>query len=367
MTTNPTRRIAITGGPSGGKTTALAQMTTWCIDHGFSPLVVPEAASTLIPAGLPVSSPTFQRAVMKHVRDTEELFMDASRGLPNPVLLCDRGLCDQRAYIDDGEFAGLGAVLFGMSPEQFHVHARDERYDGVIFLHSAAEGVEEFYTTDNNPARYESVEEARETNRRTLRAWTGAPHLSIIDNVRGQSFEQKVLRATQSLARILGIPEPLEIERKYLVDGFNPAMIPENATPVDIVQTYLVSKPGIMERVRARGQGDHWIFYHTIKEPRGPGISVEREHIITRDEYHDALVRRDVTVRQIHKTRYCFPYEGHYCELDVFSGNNDGLVMLEIEVPDREHLVTIPPFLGKSVREVTDDSNYSNYMLAKAA
>jgi hypothetical protein len=45
---------------------------------------------------------------------------------------------------------------------------RDRRYDSVIFLDSAAEGAEEFYTRSNNAARSEGLEAAKALNKKTL-------------------------------------------------------------------------------------------------------------------------------------------------------------------------------------------------------
>ena len=74
------------------------------------------------------------------------------------------------------------------------VSLRDRRYDRVCCLNSAANGAEEFYTLENNVARSEGIEVARMLDQKTLDAWTGHPHLSIIPNAKGESFEDKVNR-----------------------------------------------------------------------------------------------------------------------------------------------------------------------------
>jgi CYTH domain-containing protein len=117
--------------------------------------------------------------------------------------------------------------------------------------------------------------------------------------------------------------------------------------------------------VRARGGNGGWVYTHTIKTPYASGASIERERIITRFEYDDLLVRRDVTARPIYKDRWCFTYGEHYCELDVFHGHLAGDVVLEIEHDEGEDVVT-PPFLGP-MTDVTDDPTWSNYRKAKAA
>jgi len=158
----------------------------------------------------------------------------------------------------------------------------------------------------------------------------------------------------------------LEKERKFRIDGFDTALIPAEAVRTDVVQTYLLSKDGTAERVRARGDSnDVFVFTHTIKEPRSPGVSVEQERIISHLEYTSLLAQADIARQPIHKTRWCFSYKGQYCELDVFKGKHEGLVMLEIEYDGDPESVEPPPFLG-TVTDVTDNSKYSNYSLAKA-
>lgn len=354
-------KIVVTGGPCAGKTTLLAKLTTWCLEHGYEPLIVPEAATAYITGGIDPRSAAFQELVMRFVMTLEETFEIAAAGLQKPVIIYDRGLFDQKAYTGQGEFDRLCAKL-GVVPEE----ALQGRYAGVIFLDSAAKGAEAFYSNKSNPTRYESLEEARALNDRTHAAWMGVPHLITIENRKDQAFDEKMSHAVRAIARLLGEPEPLEAERKFLLGSFDPAMLPAHAAAVDIVQTYLVGDPGLSERVRARGQNGYWAYTHTIKEPRGPGISAERERRISRGEYEGLLIRRDTGRLPVYKTRHCFAHEGHYCELDVFLGHRSGLVVLEIETPAEDRRVSLPPYLS-IVREVTHDPSFASYMLSKAA
>ncbi len=357
-------RIVLTGGPCAGKTTALAKMSTWASNHGFTPLLVPEAATLLINGGLNPTHPAFQKLVLSHVLRVEEDFHHYAQSLQatgeKPLLICDRGLCDQRAYMDADAFATLCAG-YGIMPYK----SRDERYAGIIFLRSAAVGAPEFYSSVSNKTRYETLEEAAALDERTLHAWMGAPHLSIINNEIGVSFDTKIQAAVAALSRIIGIPEPLEIERKFLVVDFSVSQLPPHAVGSDIVQTYLVGPINEVERVRARGQDGQWVYTHTIKEFRGHGVAVERERIVSRAQYEDLLVRRDLQKHPIHKTRYCFVHDGQYCELDVFRGHLQDRVLLEIEVASLEQTVLLPPYLS-IVEEVTTQKGYANSALASA-
>lgn len=356
--------IAITGGPCAGKTTALAEISQWCQEHDFHPIIAPEAATNLINSGLNPLSDDFQSLILKDILHNEKLRLKAARSgrYRNPVLICDRGRMDGQAYVRspidfEESLRKAGLTITG---------ARDV-YDGVICLDSAADGAEEFYTTSNNPARREGVQDAIILNNRTKAAWHGTPHLIIIDNKVGEDFDRKMQRCIEALARILGVPVPIECERKFKLLEFDPSQLSDTTVEIQIVQTYLVStKPGVTERVRARGQHNHWFYFHTTKEPLGPGEVIEHDRLISKEEYESLLVRRDVDRKPIIKTRHCFAFQDQYCEVDEFAGHLRDLTMLEVELHSMEQPVTIPDFLGPYV-EVTDDPDYSNAALALVA
>ncbi len=357
--------IVLTGGPCAGKTSAQSEIRDWLLAREYKPIFVPEAATTLIAAGFDPTRPEFQVGVLRHVLHHEAVCQQLAQPLlaegHRPVIVADRGVCDQLAYMGRREFEQLLA-LHSLN----FVHARDERYDGVICLQSAANGAEQFYSKDSNSTRYESLEEARLLDGRTRDAWIGVPHLSVIENVPSESFMGKIGRSVAALARILGEPEPLEAERKFLIEGFSRASLPAHTVACDIVQTYLVSAPHQVERVRARGHDNYWVYTHTIKQFIAHGVAREQEKIITRAEYESYLVRRDFAKEVIQKTRFCFVYAGHYCELDVFrTGRRKGDVLLEIEVAQSQMEVDLPlpPFLHV-LCEVTHDRDFSNVVMA---
>lgn len=72
------------------------------------------------------------------------------------------------------------------------VDVRDNRYDQVVHLITAADGAEEFYNCEDNPYRTEDPELARERDRATAQAWVGHPYIDVIDN--STNFEAKLTR-----------------------------------------------------------------------------------------------------------------------------------------------------------------------------
>lgn len=86
----------------------------------------------------------------------------------NVVVLIDRGLLDGSAYVDQDTW---DSVLDEMNSNQ--VKLRDERYDGVLHMVTAADGAEEFYASLSNEARYESKDEAIEKDMKLRKAYMG--------------------------------------------------------------------------------------------------------------------------------------------------------------------------------------------------
>jgi adenylate cyclase len=63
----------------------------------------------------------------------------------------------------------------------------------------------------------------------------------------------------------------------------------------------------------------------------------------------------------IDKVRHLIPVGAHTWELDVFAGDNEGLVMAEVELAEPDEVFTLPAWAG---REVSDDPRYYNVNLA---
>ena len=143
-----------------------------------------------------------------------------------------------------------------------------------------------------------------------------------------------------------------EIERKFLLadDSWR------DGTPgVRIAQGYLSQDPDRTVRVRLAG-GKAWL---TIKG-RTEGITrAEFEYAIPADDARTLLEMCLPSV--IDKTRHEVFYGGHLWEIDIFHGDNEGLVIAEIELADESISPEIPPWIGK---EVSSDARYFNSCLA---
>jgi len=355
-------KIVITGGPCAGKSTAMSWIQNAFTQKGYKVLFVPETATELITGGVCPwtcgSNEEYQICQMTLQMEKERIFMQAAKTMPDEKILivCDRGELDNRAYMNEQEFA---SVLRRCGWNE--VQLRDS-YDAVFHLVTAAKGAESFYSHANNQARYESVEEAAALDDRLISAWTGHPHLRIIDNE--VDFEEKMRRLVAEIAAFLGEPLPYEIERKYLIKypDIQKLEAMDCCQRVEIIQTYLKSNPGEEVRIRQRGIGGSYIYFKATKRQVAPGKRIELETRLTESEYVRLLMDADTTRHAIRKTRYCLPYAGQYFEIDVYPFWDDQAIC-EIELRREDDEVVLPPFL-EVIREVTGDEMFANAILA---
>lgn len=356
-------KIVITGGPCAGKSTAMSWVQNAFTQMGYTVLFVPETATELITGGVAPWScehnVEYQKCQMKLQIEKEKVFEQAAHTMQSEkvLIVCDRGALDNKAYMSELEFCEV--VQFIHSNE---VELRDH-YDAVFHLVTAAKGAQEFYTTENNTARKETVEEAAALDDKLIYAWTGHPHFRVIDN--SMTFEEKMKKLIAEIASFLGEPEPYEIERKFLIEYPDIKWLESQPTcqRIEIIQTYLKSHEGDEVRVRQRGIDGHYIYFQTTKRKVSDVKRIEIERRLSQTEYLKLLMEADTTRRQIRKTRYCLTYENQYFEIDIYPFWKDKAIA-EIELSNENASIVFPKQI-KVIQEVTDDDSYKNASLAK--
>lgn len=146
----------------------------------------------------------------------------------------------------------------------------------------------------------------------------------------------------------------VEIERKFLVyrEKWNQLVKPYGMV---IRQGYMHREPSKTIRVRIKDKES----YITIKG-KLEGISrSEYEYQIPLNDGNEMLASFCDTV--IDKVRYCITYAGKLWEVDVFAGDNEGLIVAEIELDDEHEQFDVPDWIGV---EVTEDKRYYNSNLS---
>jgi adenylate cyclase len=144
-----------------------------------------------------------------------------------------------------------------------------------------------------------------------------------------------------------------EIERKFLVKG---EFRNEAVKAFRIIQGYLSSIPERTVRVRLKGDRGFITVKGSGNESGITRFEWEREIPFT--EAKELLKICEPGI--IDKTRYEVRHGGHLFEIDVFSGDNAGLVIAEVELATENEYFEMPAWLGK---EITGEQRYYNAAL----
>jgi adenylate cyclase len=141
----------------------------------------------------------------------------------------------------------------------------------------------------------------------------------------------------------------LEIERKYLIDLEKLGTL-KNANRIK--QGYITTNKDAVVRVRVKNDKG----YLTIK---GSNVGVSRLEfeyeipLVEANEMLDKLCQKPT----IDKDRYIIDLHNHIWEIDIFYGDNEGLVIAEVELKDENEHIKLPIWIKK---EVTGDIKYYN-------
>lgn len=148
---------------------------------------------------------------------------------------------------------------------------------------------------------------------------------------------------------------PLEIERKFLVNGDFHSFI---TSTTYIMQGYLSSVPERTVRIRIK---DDKAFITIKGKSNQSGESrYEWEKEIPVEEARELMSLCEPGI--IEKKRHIIPNSSLFFEVDEFIGDNSGLIIAEIELPTEDTLFEKPSWLGK---EVTGDIRFYNSYLSK--
>lgn len=325
------KKIVITGVAGGAVSSAAKRVRDAFCDVGYT---------VQSPSPIFFSREDSVEQMLRKITDRlyeEETLADEANNSPSEktLILCEGGVIDAKALIPDAAFALLLESL-GCG----EVYLRDG-YDAV------------FCVTDGDFEAEESI----------ISAWTGNPHLRIIDYSAGVLCgEEMLIRETMFFA---GEPEPLEIERKYLIEYPDISLLESipMCRKVEISQTYTKNAAGENVRLRRRGGGGSYIYIQTQKKSITPLKRIETERRLSEAEY-SAQMRLAKEGQSLTKDRYCLLYGNRYFEIDVYPFWDDRAIM-EIELLAEDEEVLFPDFIH-IIREVTEDRAYSNHALAKA-
>ena len=144
-----------------------------------------------------------------------------------------------------------------------------------------------------------------------------------------------------------------EIERKFLVS--DESWRADVVSRIVMRQNYLATRPAVRVRL-ADDQG-----YLTIKGKTRNFSRAEYEYPIPAADAEEMLDRL-CEGHEIRKTRHLVPFGGKMWEIDVFEGENAGLVVAEIELESEDEPFELPPWIGE---EATGRKEYYNSALSR--
>lgn len=367
----PVNRICLTGGPCGGKSTSLVQIKQNMEQLGFDVLLVPEAATLLMTGGVSPSNNklAFQIQVAKVQMALEDAFYLMAKQSSRPtIVVCDRGVMDGKAYLDD---QGFELVLDEL--KESVVSMRDRRYDAVLHLTTAAKGTA-FYSTENNQTRLETVEEAIEIDKKTMQAWLGATNHFVIDN--STDFTAKVRRVVDRICSIVNVPTTKARTRKFLLSSSvdiqaTQKFLKESNLAIaefSLEVIYLTTiEPNVSLRVRKRGQFGSYFYTHQAiftKADEKTGyyiITSVIERQISAREYVNFMKQADPDYAPVSKNLITLQWNGSLYELHIVL--NYPINIVEIKCETYEEKINFPPFF-RIEKEVTNDFKYDTMSFA---
>jgi CYTH domain-containing protein len=303
----------------------------------------------------------FQTYLMKMQMKMEDYFMELAVMSGEPaVVLCDRGVLDPYAYMSD-------ECWHSILDEQgwSMVILRDRRYDAVIHLVTAADGAEEYYTLENNQARYESAETAIKVDRRTQLAWIGHPNFAIVDNTL-KGFQNKLNKVLGAVSNFLKLDFSTKIFEKYLVEKF---VLPEaiKREVFQVEESFLVAESDSTgkkrHKIRKRAQNKICSYMHSMRVFNESKNFHEVKKNITAREYMLLISKKDENLITTIKTRTSFIWENQSMMLDEFQNTAQKATVLKISVLEKGEKVRVPEFIN-IIKNITDDPTYSTYALA---
>ncbi|XP_001951525.1 TRPL translocation defect protein 14 [Acyrthosiphon pisum] len=368
-------KIVLTGGPCGGKTTGQSRLCTFFENLGWKVYRVPETANVLLSGGIKFSELSddeahkFQENLLRCMLQIENTFFELGESCDQDCLIiCDRGAMDAAAYIPTNKW-DLIMKENGLNM----VDLRDNRYNQIIHMVSAACGAEDFYTTEDHTSRREDVSLAKSLDVKASASWIGHPYFDVIDN--SSDFENKICRMIAAVCQKLGLDTGDRLatnskKRKWLVKYLPNDQLFPPFQDFDVVHNYLQTYTKNMQaRLRKRGQKGHWNYTHTIRRPRVRGQVIEVKTQLSHRDYVNLLSQKDETHYPIYKKRRCFIHYNQYFQLDIYCKpchkRCEGLVLLETysALEDQELLDRLPKFLDIEA-EVTGNAAYSMFNLS---
>jgi hypothetical protein len=370
----------LTGGPSAGKSSALALLRDRLTVRGFQVLTVPENATQLLANSdgfQPEWAGTFsqvcmQRIFLEYQLAQEEAFGAFARLHPakRGVLLLDCCTLNSKVYLSDDQWEQV--LSFPGKPRLTEEELLG-RYDLVIHMVTCADlGNYEWGPGSNNPGRYHTPEQAKETDERCLQVFSAHPQTRVVPHF--PKFDEKigkVLDFVNDALHVEGlagtrhrIPVRISSFEQLLSRMTSPASSSSSSLPFIITSTFLDDQMQHSMRRRARVPFQLWLdrFDQFTKAGKGqfpvviaddhvarpswlneaadltferrtqvqaldPTESFLKRKVVQETEYYATLETVGSSASTITKYMLSFVEGSQYYELLFFAGSGHGLIL----------------------------------------
>ncbi len=345
-----TLKIALSGGPSSGKTTFLALTCIYFKMLGYNVYISEEVASLMINSGMSFRHIKTKESVYAFQKNLLERMLMQENGIltyikmntPNEknVIISDRGALDVKAYMDADEWDKLIGEL-DLTEEILL-----SRYDCVIFLDANTE----YYTRENNKARTETLEESVVLSEKTKSVWSKHPRFIVSKSCK--DFLDKYQFAIGKLNDIFHIDNSCNIllqKNKYLIasdDSF------DHGEWLNIQKSFVVNNdPSKYANIRLISIAG--TFFILMKEMIDGSY---QECIITKEQYEHELTNKIGDTLIIQNSFVNFG--GKTIGLEKIL-NKDLLFVRSVDKLTEEEMTLIGV-----IKDISHDSKFSSYGIA---
>lgn len=344
-------KVVLTGGPCAGKTTALNSIGEYLAQNNIPFTTVPETATELILGNAkPLGEDTickFQSLVLKKQLSKEEITEEYLREIRKPIdkgiIIYDRGLIDNKAYLSKKEDFKLLLSKKGLA----EIDILDS-YDLVLDLLSTASCKPEVYNLFNK-ARMEDVETAIKVDERTSLAWIAHRNLKIINSSISLEEETKII--IDYIKEIINGNQTKEI-RKFLVDNNTSNYYvynDNNSETLFITEYFLGYNDTLYNHVISKREYDNEASYiYTIYKEEDDKRVIIKDKKITRKEYFKLLSQYKV-IDRTEKTEINFIENKQKFKLCIY----EDYTILELEENKLNDKLILPSNLN-IIQEITN-------------
>lgn len=356
-------KIGITGGPAGGKTYFTTFSKQYFMKAGMRPVYVSEVATLFDEFGIGPTSKVlenieYQYLVAKYQLSVEETLINSLKNSTDNILLVfDRTLLDGKAYCSAQEWEIILERL-GLIEQDIY-----ERYDLILHFVSTAVGKFANYSTENNPARTETKEQAAFREEQNMKAYNGMNIAKKVCLNNDVQMDEKQNMAVNVVFEFLKMAQLVfKSQEKFLVKKISKEKLSTfSPKEITISQTYLNLRGAEAERrIRCISDNGCKSYYYTQKD-ENKALCGERQ--ISFEEYYSLMKDKIEGTSVINKTRWYFSNSDLYYQYDEFDFWEE-FAILEVQATNICPKVTIPEEF-EVISKITGVKNLYNDSLAK--